>query len=245
LNKNLKKSIITVTKNSEKFLQENLDSLKNQNYKNFELIVIDGASNDKTLNIIKDNSDLITNWVSEPDQGLYFAMNKGLKLCTGDVIGILNSDDIYNPKALTIVNKYFQDEKIDFLFGSVFKHKLMHGFNPKKIHWTFGFYTTHSVGFFMKKESHDKLGLYNTKYKFSADYDLFYRMIVKHKMVGLATQKDEIFGTFRSGGLSSRIKYIDFLKENSQIRLDNGQNKFLVFIIFLLRIIRNFTRLFK
>jgi len=97
----------------------------------------------------------------------------------------------------------------------------------------------------MKKESHDKLGLYNTKYKFSADYDLFYRMIVKHKMVGLATQKDEIFGTFRSGGLSSRIKYIDFLKENSQIRLDNGQNKFLVFIIFLLRIIRNFTRLFK
>ncbi len=245
MNKNLKISIITVTKNSEKFLQENLDSLKKQNYKNFELIVIDGASNDKTLDIIKNNTDLITNWLSEPDEGLYYAMNKGLKLCKGDVIGILNSDDIYDPKALAIVNKYFQNKQLDFLFGSVFKHKLMYGFYPNKIYWTFGFYTTHSVGFFMKKESHDKVGFYNTKYKFSADYDLFYRMIVKHKMVGEATRKDEILGTFRSGGLSSKIRYIDFLKENSQIRLDNGQNKFLVFIIFLLRIMRNFKRLFK
>ena len=237
-------SIITVTKNSEKFLQETIDSLSKQTHQNFEHIIIDGASTDNTLDIIKKNSHNITKWISEPDQGLYYAMNKGLRLCSGDIVGILNSDDIYYPDTLSIVNTYFFKKKIDFLFGTVFKHKLMYGFYPKKIHWTFGFYTTHSVGFFIKKISQDKIGPYNTKYKWSADYDNFYKMIVKHKMTGVATKKEEIFGVFRQGGLSSSIKYIDFLKENTQIRLDNGQNKIFVFIIFILRLMRNFKRLF-
>ena len=240
----LKISIITVTKNSGKFLQENIDSLSKQTYQNFEHIIIDGASTDQTLNIIKKNSSKIKKWLSETDNGLYYAMNKGINLCSGDIIGILNSDDIYYPETLSTVNRYFLENKIDFLFGSVFKHKLMYGFFPKKIRWTFGFYTTHSVGFFIKKSSQDKIGLYNTKYKWSADYDIFYKMIIKHKMKGMATKKDEIFGIFRQGGLSSTIKYMDFLKENNQIRLDNGQNKILVLIIFILRILRNFKRLF-
>jgi glycosyltransferase involved in cell wall biosynthesis len=237
-------SIITVTKNSEKFLQKTIDSLSKQTYRNFEHIVIDGASTDQTLDIIKKNSNKISKWISEPDQGLYYAMNKGLGLCTGEIVGILNSDDVYFPNTLSIVNKYFIKNEIDFLFGSVFKHKLMHGFHPQKILWTFGFYTAHSVGFFVKKTSQDKIGFYNTKYKWSADYDIFYKMIVKHKMKGMATKKDEVFGNFRLGGLSSSIKYIDFLKENNQIRLDNGQNKIFVFAIFFLRIICNFKRLF-
>jgi glycosyltransferase involved in cell wall biosynthesis len=243
MQKNFKISIITVTKNSENFLQDNIDSLKKQSYQNFEHIIVDGASTDKTLEIIKNNSNRITKWISKPDKGLYYAMNEGLKLCSGDIIGILNSDDIYFTEALSIVNNYFQTNDIDFLFGSVFKHKLMHGFYPKKIYWTFGFYTTHSVGFFIKKKSHDKIGSYNTKYKWSADYDLFYRMIVKNKMKGVATKKNEVFGDFRPGGLSSKIRYIDFLRENNQIRIDNGQNKFIVYIIFVLRILRNFKRL--
>ncbi len=240
----IKISIITVTKNSEKFLQETIDSLSKQTYQNFEHIVVDGASTDHTLDIIKKNSYQIKKWVSEPDDGLYYAINKGIKFCSGDVIGILNSDDVYFPDALKIVNKYFLENQIDFLFGSVFKHKLMHGFYPKKIKWTFGFYTTHSIGFFIKKSSQDKIGFYNTKYKWSADYDIFYRMIVKNKMKGMATKKNEVFGTFRPGGISSKIKYIDFLKENNQIRIDNGQNKIIVFGIFILRVLRNFKRLF-
>ena len=243
MKKNLKISIITVTKNSEKFLQETIDSLSKQNYQNFEHIIIDGASQDNTLQIIKKNSDKIVKWISEPDEGLYHAMNKGLKLCSGDIIGILNSDDVYYSEALSIVNKYFIDNEIDFLFGSVFKHKLMHGFFPRKIYWTFGFYTTHSVGFFIKKKSQDKVGPYNTKYRYSADYDLFYRMIVKNKMEGIATKKNEILGNFRQGGLSSRIRYIDFLRENNQIRIDNGQNRIVVLGIFILRVLRNFKRL--
>ena len=240
----LKISIITVTKNSDKFLQEAINSVSKQKYRNFEHIIVDGASTDQTLNIIKKNKSDIKKWISEPDLGLYYAMNKGIDLCSGDIIGILNSDDVYFPETLSTVNRYFNENQIDFLFGRVYKHKLMYGFFPKKIKWTFGFYTTHSVGFFIKKRSQDKIGHYNTKYKWSADYDLFYKMIEKYKMRGIATKKEEVFGIFRQGGLSSRIKYIDFLKENNQIRLDNGQNKILVFTIFLLRLLRNFRRLF-
>jgi len=246
LEKKLKISVITVTKNSEKFLNENLKSLEKQIYKNYEHIIIDGNSSDGTLKIIKENSKNIHYWISENDLGLYDAMNKGIKVATGDIIGILNSDDIYYPEALSIVNKYFSsNQNIDFLFGSVNKHKLMHGFYPEKIKWTFGFYTTHSVGFFIRKSSQLKLGFYDIQYKYSADYDLFYRMIVKNKFKGTSTQKNEILGKFREGGLSSRIKYLDFLNENSRIRINNGQNKFIVYIIFLLRILRNFKRLFN
>ena len=243
---NFKISIITVTKNSERFLEENINSLSAQTYKNFEHIIIDGVSTDNTINIIKKNSDKIYKWVSEPDEGLYDAMNKGIKLSTGNIIGILNSDDFYHPRALEIVNRYFsKDKNLDFLFGTVQKHKLMHGYFPKKIKWTFGFYTTHSVGFFIKKSSHLEVGLYDTQYKFSSDYDLFYRMIVKKKMNGISTKKDEILGKFRQGGLSSRIKYLDFLRENNKIRINNGQNILFVYLIFILRLIRNFKNIFK
>ena len=246
MSKNYKISVITVTKNSKKFLEENIQSLSNQTYKNFEHIVIDGNSNDGTVAIIKKNSDKISKWISETDKGLYFAMNKGIKLSSGDIIGILNSDDIYYPNALKIVNKYFSsNDNLDFLFGTVEKYKLMHGFHPDKIKWTFGFYTTHSVGFFIKRSSQIKLGFYDTQYKYSADYDLFYRMIVKEKMIGTSTEKNEVLGKFRQGGLSSRIKYLDFLIENNKIRINNGQNILIVYLIFILRLIRNFKNLFK
>ena len=166
-------------------------------------------------------------------------MNKGIKIATGDIIGILNADDYYYNNALSIVKKYFENNQdIVFLFGTVHKHKILFGFNPKKIIWTFGFYTSHSVGFFIKKSSQLKLGLYNTKYKYSADYDLFYRMLIKFKMKGMATKKNDIIGYFSPGGLSSKIKYIDYLNENTQIRLDNGQNKIFVKIIYYLRLLK-------
>ena len=175
-------SIITVTKNSEKHLEKNILSVQNQTFKSFEHIIVDGNSKDKTKSILrkyKTNLKII----SENDNGLYHAMNKGIKLAQGDVIGILNSDDYYYPKALNIIKNYFSmNPEIDFVFGSVIKYnKIQSGFFPWKIYWTFGFYSTHSVGFFIKKKSQNKLGLYNTKYKYSADYDLFYRMIVKKK----------------------------------------------------------------
>ena len=120
MNKNFKISIITVTKNSEKFLEENINSLKNQSYKNFEHIIIDGKSTDKTLEIIKKHEDKIDYWVSELDNGLYDAMNKGIEVSTGDIIGILNSDDIYFSDALKFVNRYFSEqENLDFYLAQL------------------------------------------------------------------------------------------------------------------------------
>jgi glycosyltransferase involved in cell wall biosynthesis len=111
LNKNYKISIITVTKNSENFLEECILSLDKQSYRNYEHIIIDGHSTDNTINIIKKYKDKVAYWVSEKDEGLYDAMNKGIKKCSGDIIGILNSDDIYYPQALSIVSEYFNLNK--------------------------------------------------------------------------------------------------------------------------------------
>ena len=243
---NIKFSIITVTKNSEKYLEKNILSLRKQIYKNYEHIIIDSNSTDKTKNILKKYKSGLK-ILSEKDKGLYYAMNKGIKLSTGQVIGILNSDDFYYPKALKIINDYFTKmPDIDFVFGSTIKYnKIMSGFYPWKIYWTFGFYTTHSVGFFIKTQSQKKLGFYNTKFKYSSDYDLFYRMIVKKKMKGISTQKNELIGYFRPGGFSDKLKYIDYLNENTKIRLHNNQNFFLVKLIHFLRYVKRWKLIKK
>ena len=232
-------SVITVVLNGKKFLQQSINSVLNQSYKNYELIIVDGQSTDGTLDIIKKNNSKIDYWLSERDKGLYHAMNKGIKLSRGSLISILNSDDIFYKHTLKTAVNYFNRYKyIDFLFGSVIKYKLLYGYRPWKIRWSFGFYTTHSIGFFIRKKAQKKVGYYKTKYKYSPDYDLFYRMIVKHKLKGMATKKNEIFGKFRRGGVGSKLPFIDYLNETVRIRLDNGQNIFLVSIIFLLKYTR-------
>lgn len=226
-------TIITVVLNNRKFLQKTIDSVLNQSYKNYEFIVIDGKSTDGTVNILKKNNSKIDFWISEKDKGIYDAMNKGMRMSRGSIIVILNSDDIFYQNALKIAVKYFNQNKfIDFLFGSVKKYKLLYGYKPWKIKWSFGFYSTHSIGFFIKKNSQKKVGFYNTKYKYSSDYDFFYRMIVKYKLIGMATKKNEIFGKFRRGGISSKLLYNDHLKEIYKVRVDNGQNR--IFVLFLL-----------
>jgi glycosyltransferase involved in cell wall biosynthesis len=242
--KNYKITIITVTKNSEKFIKQNIKSVQNQSYKNYEHIIVDGNSEDNTIKIIKSYKKKIKFIKNHNDKGLYHAMNVGIKKSSGDIIGILNSDDIYFKNSLKLVNKYFKEnKKLDFLFGSVYKHRLLHGYNPSIINWSFGFYTTHSVGFFIKKKSQIKVGLYNLKYKYCADYDLFIRMIKKFKLEGAATKKKEIFGKFRKGGLSSRIRFIDYLLECNKIRIDNGQNIIFVYFLFLIRVVKNINKL--
>ena len=236
-------SIITVTKNSEKYLNENIKSVLNQKYKNYEHIIVDGNSTDKTIEIIKSYKNKVRFIKNKNDKSLYHAMNVGIKNAKGDIIGILNSDDIFFKDTFKIVNRYFcKDKNLDFMFGSVYKHKLLYGYSPWKISFSFGFYSTHSVGFFIKKKSQFKVGLYNLKYKYSADYDLFIRMIQKFKLKGTASKKNEIFGKFRRGGLSSRIKFIDYLRECNKIRINNGQSRILVYILYILRIIKNFKK---
>ena len=126
-------SIITVTKNSSKTLGRCLKSLKKQKCKDFEHLIIDGKSTDKTIKIIKENSKHISFALSETDQNMWDAINKGIKHSKGKIIGILNSDDILYPNGLEIVKNYFYQKKIDFLFGSVKKKKFIVDFHLKKL----------------------------------------------------------------------------------------------------------------
>ena len=238
-------SIITVVLNNEKYLQEAIESLKSQSYRNFEHIVIDGGSSDRTLEIIKKNDENIDYWISKKDKGIYDAFNLGMKLARGDYLGFLNSDDKFTGNALTTVKRYilnFPDK--DFIFGAVKKHwGILYGYKPYKIFWSWGFYSSHSTGFFIKTNSAKKVGLSNLKYKYSADYDYFFRMIVKNKLKGVGTKKSEIFGIFRRGGFSSTIKFRDHFFEEISIRLDNNQNKLLVLIIFIYKYLKNFKKI--
>ena len=108
---------------------------------------------------------------------------------------------------------------MDFIFGSVKKHwGILHGYRPKKIKFSWGFYSSHSTGFYIKRKAAKKVGNYNLKYKYNADYDYFYRMIVKHKMKGISTKKNELTGIFRRGGFSSQIHYRKLFIEDLKIR---------------------------
>ena len=120
----------------------------------------------------------------------------------------------------------------------------MHGYKPWKIPFSFGFYTSHSVGFFINREKHLKIGFYNKKY-LSADLDFFYKMIAKFKLEGIATKKDEVLGKFQSGGFSSKVNFLDHLKDLNKIRIDNGQNAYYVNLVFFYKIIKNFRKILK
>ena len=239
-------SIITVVKNNKKYLEKTIKSIIQQSYKNYEFIIIDGNSTDGSLKIIKkyDKLNFIDLWTSKKDRGIYDAFNKGLTLARGQMIGFVNSDDILLKDALKIlVNYYNKNKNFDFIFGSVKKHwGVLHGFKPWKINFTWGFYSSHSTGFFIKKKAAKIEGPYKTKYKFSSDYDYFYRMIVKFKLRGIATKKNELFGIFRRGGFSSKINFFDHMVECTKIRLDNGQNRFLVLLTFVIKYIFNIKR---
>ena len=116
-------SIITAVYNNEKYLEECIKSLHKQNYDNIEHIVIDGGSTDNSLEIIKKYDSKIDYWISEKDHGIYDAFNKGMKLCKGDYLGFLNSDDVFAEHAFDHLLKYIKKyPQADFIFGAVKKH---------------------------------------------------------------------------------------------------------------------------
>ncbi len=242
-------SIITVVKNDEINIEKTIKSIINQTFKDFEYIIIDGKSSDTTLNKIIHFKKKISTIISERDRGIYYAMNKGAKISNGEVILFVNSGDLLTKNALKIIRKKFNTHKgIDFVFGTVKRHYTTgmiykHGINFKKLSYNFDFATCHSTGFFVRRLKFKDIGYFNTKYKCSADYDVYYKLIIKNKLNGLSTNKNEIIGEVSAGGFSSKLSFLEHLKEEIIIRIDNGQNKLIVLLILINALLKNFIKI--
>jgi glycosyltransferase involved in cell wall biosynthesis len=187
----LKISIITVCYNSEKYIKYAIESVINQTYTNIEYIIVDGASKDKTVDIIKSYGNKIAKFVSEPDKGIYDAMNKGIKMATGDVVAILNSDDFYaNTTVIENIANAFTDNSIDGIYGDllvVFREntdKIKRKYEADKFQLKsleYGIMPGHAT-IFLKRYVFEKYGLYKTDYKIAADFELLVRMLYTHKI---------------------------------------------------------------
>ena len=239
-------SIITVVKNDEKNISKTIQSIKHQKFKNYEYIIIDGFSKDKTVpNILKYKKN-INLLISEKDKGIYYAMNKGARIASGKIIIFVNSGDELTRNALKIIKKKFK-ENIDFVFGTVKRHYtnkviFKYGYNIKKLYINFDFATAHSTGFYIKNTTFKSLNYFNTKYKCSADYDLYFRLIITLKKDGSFTNKNQLIGVVQSGGFSSKLSFMEHLIEEIKIRIDNKQNKFIIIIIIFNALIKHLLK---
>lgn len=209
----MKISIITTTFNSEKTIRDTIESIINQTYTDYEYIIIDGASDDHTIDIVKEYEPILGNklkWISEKDKGIYDAMNKGILLATGEIIGILNSDDFFSSNnILDTISKSFQNEKIDAIYGDV---HFINDKNPNKIVryysskifrpylMKYGMMPAHP-SFYIRKKYFHKIGLYKTSYKIAADFEFLLRAIYIKRINTLYIEKD--FVTMRVGGAST------------------------------------------
>jgi glycosyltransferase len=206
----MKISIITVVFNNKKTIKDAIESVLSQTYKNIEYIIIDGASTDGTVEIIKSYKNKIAKFISEPDKGLYDAMNKGLHLATGDVIGILNSDDIYiDSKVVSKVVNLFQHSGAEIVYGDL---QYVDRANTDIVirTWNSGKYTSglFKEGWhpphptcFVKKSIYDKYGDFDLRYKIAADYEIMLRFIEKYKIQ--PEYLPEVMVKMRNGGASN------------------------------------------
>ena len=214
----IKVSIITVCFNSEKTIERTIKSVFDQTYKNIEYIIIDGVSTDKTLEIIDRYRDQFKDRlkvVSEKDDGIYFAMNKGIALSAGTLIGIINSDDWYEVNAVQkMVNAYESNHKnpLTVYYGNTGVIRDEQSISlSKSDHNRLEDEMISHPSCFITKEAYDNLGAYNTKYTSVADYDL----MLRYKRSGIVdfVYVNEHIANFTLGGMSSTGKaYIDLLR---------------------------------
>ena len=221
----MKFSIVTVCYNSEATIRDTIESVMAQSYSDIEYIVIDGASSDRTMEIVDEYRDRIAIAVSEPDLGIYDAMNKGLKLATGDIVGILNSDDFYYDEfVLEKVYSVFLDKRFDAIFADlvyvqpdkldvVVRYYSAAGFTPSK--FAYGLMPPHPT-FFINREVYEKYGLFKTDYKIAGDFELLVRFLARHKIS--YHYLPEVIIKMRTGGLSTKNFTSNWLLNKEIIR---------------------------
>lgn len=223
-------SIITICFNNEKDIRKTIESAINQTYNNIEYIIVDGASTDNTLDIIKKYEKNISKLISEPDKGIYDAINKGIKYATGDIVGLIHAgDELYDSNVVEKIARFFSESNIDALYGH---SKILSEDGSKVVRinkspeydkrlFRTGWFPSHQ-SFYAKRELFNKFGLYNLKYRIAADYELLFRFLyVNNVSVRLL---DEFIVKFKIGGTSTKsIKNIVKLnKECIDAWDDNG-----------------------
>lgn len=217
-------SIITVTYNAKNYIGQTIQSVIAQTYPNIEYIIIDGGSTDGTVDIIKKYKDHIAHWVSEPDKGIYDAMNKGISFAHGELIGIVNASDYYAEDTVQKVVEAYQTHLNAGLFhgninmlnedGSLFKHKIA---DSNLQHLETGFSIFHPT-FFVTKNVYDKMGLYDTTFRLAADYDFALRCW----KAGIGFYYiDSVLSNFRVGGATNQQR-LQSLEESKKALLNNG-----------------------
>lgn len=227
----MKISVITVAYNSVSTIEDTIVSVVGQtHFKDVEYIVVDGGSTDGTADIIKRHGDKIAKWVSETDGGIYDAMNKGISMATGDVIGVLNSDDVYAGEGvLERIAAALASPEVDSCYSDLV---YVDGSMAKiKRRWKSGEFTAgrfregwhppHPT-FFVKKELYSRYGPFDTRYKISADYEIMLRFLERFK--ASVRYIPQVTVKMRVGGASNRSLY-NIAKANMEVRrawINNG-----------------------
>lgn len=224
-------SLITVSFNSQKTIEETILSVKSQTYQNIEYIIIDGQSTDKTLNIIKKYPKVISHYVSETDQGIYDAMNKGIRLATNEVIGFINADDVLaNPTVIEQVAQALVSTDVDacysdlvyvdqFDLNKVIRYWKSSPFNSGL--FTRGWAPPHPT-FYVKKYIYEKYGLFSLDYKMGNDIELMLRFIEKFKIK--TTYIPQVMVKMRLGGVSNQ-SVSNIILQNKEIIKAAKNNK--------------------
>ena len=224
----MKISLITVCYNSEKTVEDTLKSVLQQNYENYEYIVIDGKSKDHTIDIVKKYEQKFAGrlkFISEPDKGIYDAMNKGIKLAKGDIIGILNSDDVLtNSSVFDKIVTAFKNNDVDGVYSNlVFLDETLQmpvrNFIAHKQSKVLGWHPPHP-NLYLKTEVYESVGYFDLNYKIAADYDFMLRMLKNNFKLYYI---DDYLVKMRSGGVSTNgLKgYFRNLKEADSVLRKN------------------------
>lgn len=224
----MKITVITACYNSEKYIRQTMESVLTQSYRNVEYIVVDGGSTDNTVNIIQSFEPRFggrMKWISEPDKGIYDAMNKGIAMVSGDIVGLLNSDDFYAGNGiLEKVVKRFATSSCQAVYGDLVYVDPEHTSKIQR-YWKSGRYTKNAFAygwmpphpsFFVKKEVYQRYGGFNTQLRSAADYEFMLRVIHKEG-INLA-YLPEILVCMRAGGMSNK-------NFKNRLRGNNEDNK--------------------
>jgi glycosyltransferase involved in cell wall biosynthesis len=206
----MKVTIITVTLNSAATLPTAMESVRRQDYADIEHILVDGLSSDKTVEVIQSYPH-VARFISERDNGLYDALNKGIRLATGDVVGILNSDDFFpSPDIVSHIVEALSRRQVDAVFGDVAfvrpnnLDKIVRLYSSREFHprqFARGYMPAHPT-FYVKRRCYEQFGLYQTNYKIAADYELLMRFIHRHRISYAYVPLTMVY--MRTGGTSNR-----------------------------------------